>query len=115
MKELAKELVKIAKEVNKTAAFNGGIMCSDKTLDFIYHPFQNMLQIGLGGEWWVSEKIKMGFKNILEHNKKNSGDPVYAEPVIVTITDKGNHLLFEIEHSIYNGSVSVSCKAGVIS
>lgn len=84
--------IKIKKSSTKKAFGNGVIFKLKDDVELIYEPFKNIVEIGMGGEWW-SGKIGFG-KNILIHPKGRI-DEGY-KPVTVNVRQKGHDLAFDI-------------------
>lgn len=84
--------------VLKQAASNN-LFAYDQTtgVEIMFDPFDNFLQVGMGGEWW-SGKVRPG-KNTFRHRKER-GDPAYA-PVTVQIRKTGHDLHFYVMGGFY--------------
>ena len=79
---MAKRFEKIAENViRRRFAAGGQIFAVKNDVEFVYAPFAQFLQIGMGGEWW-SGKVKPG-NNVFRHRKQNV-DPAY-QPVEVWV------------------------------
>lgn len=61
-------------------------------IEVLFDPFQGIIQVGMGGEWWLGV-VKMG-RNILRHRKERV-DPAY-KPVQVNVRKLGHGLAFDI-------------------
>lgn len=70
-----------AQYVRDRHAASGHIFAVKDDVEFVYAPFAQFLQIGMGGEWW-SGKVKPG-KNVFHHRKERV-DPAYR-PVEVSV------------------------------
>jgi len=82
----------IEKTAKEICASSGDIQVSSKIVDIVYSPFENYIQVGLGGEWW-NGKIKLGRNEL--HHKKEKIDEAY-KPVTLYIRQVSSGLNFDV-------------------
>jgi hypothetical protein len=87
----------------KTAALMMVITKDD--VDFVYDPFRNFVQIGMGGEWWTGD-IK-GTGSYTFHHRKERVDPAYAPVRLKVDGPFGGKLLFEVSGGFGDEAVFV--------
>ena len=91
-------------------AAGGQIFTEKNDVEFVYAPFSQFLQIGMGGEWW-SGKVKPG-KNVFRHRKERV-DPAY-KPVTVNIgRSVGHGIAFDVGGGFGYGAVFVLKAEGI--
>lgn len=71
------------------------IQVSKGLLDFIWHPMDGFVEVGLGGEWWNGNLPKREGEVAQFHHKKEGGDPSYR-PVKISWEREGNGVRFFI-------------------
>lgn len=59
------------------------IILDDNGVELMFNPYTQLIQIGMGGEWW-SGKVKIG-TTILKHRKEDIDE--YYRPVIICLTE----------------------------
>jgi len=85
----------------------GNLFVSDRASDveFLFDPFTNYAQVGMGGEWW-NDTLKMG-RNVIHHRKERVDDAY--RPVTVNVEKVGHSYRFAIMGG-FGGGVSFFLK-----
>ncbi|MFA4971295.1 MAG: hypothetical protein WC683_01695 [bacterium] len=92
--------------VNEGFASTLRIAATKGLLDFIWHPLDGALEIGLGGEWW-NGRGPLREREVAEfHHRKEGGDPAYR-PVQVRWERQGDGVLFRITGGFLSDETTV--------
>ncbi len=79
----------------------GGIFAIKNDVEFIWNPFNQNLQIGMGGEWWTGDIPKPG-THVFHHRKERVDDGY--RPVTVRVSLEGHSLMFAVGGGFGSGA-----------
>ena len=85
------------------------IAVSKGMLDFVWHPLDGELEVGLGGEWWNGKLPLRDGEVALFHHRKEGVDPAYR-PVKVVWGRDGDGLKFTMEGGFLSNPAEVVVK-----
>jgi hypothetical protein len=97
---------RINRTVNEGFASPMRIAVSKGMLDFIWHPLDGELEVGLGGEWW-NGKLPLRDGEVAQfHHRKEGVDPAYR-PVHVRWERQGHGILFHLAGGFLSDEATV--------
>jgi hypothetical protein len=86
---------RLDRTVNEGFASPMRVMATKGTLDFVWHPMDGTLEVGLGGEWWTGQVPLRDGEVAQFHHRKEGVDPAY-KPVRVAWERQNNGVLFHL-------------------
>lgn len=100
---------RINKTVNEGFSSPMRIATSKGMLDFVWHPMDGYVEIGLGGEWWNGNLALRDKEVVAFHHRKEGADSSYR-PVKVEWSRDGDGIRFDIEGGFLTNPATVVIK-----
>lgn len=86
---------RLGRAVQESVSSPMRILATKGTLDFVWHPLDGVLEVGLGGEWWTGQVPLRDAEVVEFHHRKEGTDPEYR-PVRVAWERQNNGVLFHL-------------------